>query len=355
MAKIVSVVRFDGAEGNNWLVYRHPEEGMTVGSQLLVQEGQTGIFVKDGAVCDVFAPGRHTLSAQNLPILKKLVEKAFDGKTPFGAEVYFVNTLARLDIKWGTDSPIQLIDPKYSIKLRVRAYGRMGMKVTDPVVLFRELIGAMRKSDVVEYKKVCTYYRGMIVAKAKSAISEDIITNKISALEMSARIETLSAEIKEEIAPVFASHGLSVLNFYINSINFPDEDFEQINKILADKAAFDIMGDRRYTTKRSLDVYESAAGNSGGLAGTMAAGGIGLGTGMAMADAMRRGAPLGAGARPLVDTSAARQCPSCHASIPADAKFCPQCGARCSGSVCECGASLPAGTKFCPQCGKKVE
>lgn len=103
------------------------------------------------------------------------------------------------------------------------------------------------------------------------------ITNGISALEISTKLESLSDRVKEQIIPEFKKYGFTVANFFIQSINFPDEDFEQINKILEDKAAFEIMGDGRYTTKRSFDVYEEAANNESGIAGAFTAGGIGLG------------------------------------------------------------------------------
>lgn len=352
---IVDLVRFDGLGSVDWLIYKHPVESLSTGTQLIVQEGQAAIFVKDGAVCDTFLPGKYTLSTQNLPILQEVVKTTFGGRTPFSAEIYFVNTVVRLDIKWGTDSPIQLVDPKYNIKLRVRAYGIMGLKVTDPTALFKGLIGAMRKSDVVRYKKVYTFYRGLLVAKVKSAISEDIITNKISALDMPARIESLSKEIKEKISPAFAAHGLTLASFYINSINIPEEDLAPLSKILNDNAAFKIMGEKQYATKRTLDVYQSAADNKGGLAGTMAAGSVGIGTGMAMAGAMGQGLAMGAqNFKPLVHAEADKECLSCHKRIPINAKFCPECGAKCPDMTCECGAVLPPGTKFCPQCGKKV-
>ncbi|MDE8209606.1 SPFH domain-containing protein, partial [Erysipelothrix rhusiopathiae] len=39
----------------------------------------------------------------------------FGKKSPFKAEVWFVNKAHTLDIKWGTTSPIQIQDPKYGI------------------------------------------------------------------------------------------------------------------------------------------------------------------------------------------------------------------------------------------------
>lgn len=44
-----------------------------MGTQLIVQEGQAALFVCGGVVADVFYQGTHTLSTDNIPILKKLI------------------------------------------------------------------------------------------------------------------------------------------------------------------------------------------------------------------------------------------------------------------------------------------
>lgn len=346
---ILDVVRFNGLKNRDWLIYKYPSEDLVFGSQLIVQEGQVVIFVKGGLVADIFYPGTYTLSTENLPILKSFINLPFGGRTPFSAEVYFLNTTVRLDINWGTVDPIQLIDPKYFVKLRIRAFGQMGLKVLDVTTLFKELIGGMQKNDIVKFDKIKEYYRGILVIKAKSAIADAIITNGISALEISTKLESLSSTVKEQITPEFEKYGFTVANFYIQSINFPDEDFEKINKILEDKAAFEIMGDGRYSTKRSFDVYEGAANNQSGVAGAFAAGGIGLGTAMGMGASMSQtvGNPI--------QKEETKECVSCKARIPINAKFCPECGYDNSELVCECGNKLSPDAKFCPECGKKVE
>jgi membrane protease subunit (stomatin/prohibitin family) len=346
---IIDVVRFDGLKSRDWLIYKYPSEELVCGTQLIVQEGQVAIFVKGGRIADVFYAGSYTLSTENLPILRGLVNIPFGGNSPFSAEIYFLNTTVRLDISWGTSDPIQLIDPKYYVKLRIRAFGQMGLRVADAPTLFVQVIGGMQRADVVRFDKVKEYFRGLLVIKAKSAIADAIINNGISALEISTKLESLSERVKEQITPEFEKYGFSVANFYIQSINFPDEDFEKINKILEDKAAFEIMGDGRYATKRSFDVYEGAANNQNGVAGAFAAGGIGVGAAMGMGASMSQtvGNPI--------HKEETKECASCHAQIPIGSKFCPECGFNNSEIVCECGKKLAPGTKFCPECGKKVE
>ena len=113
------------------------------------------------------------------------------------------------------------------------------------------------------------------------------------------------------------------------------------------------MGDGRYATKRSFDVYEGAANNQSGVAGAFAAGGIGLGAAVNMGASMNQavGNPM---QKENTQKENTKTCVSCGALIPANSKFCPECGFNNSEIICECGNKLAPGTKFCPQCGKKV-
>lgn len=275
----------------------------------------------------------------------------YGGKTPFAAEIYFVNTTTKLDVYWGTSDPIQLIDPKYFVKLRVRAFGQAALKLNDYRMFFTELIGGMAQNDIVNYDKINKFYKAIVVTKVKTIIADTIIKNKISALEISTELESISEKVKEIITGEFEQYGFSVLNFYINSINFPDEDFEKINKILEDRAAFEIMGDGRYATKRSFDVYEGAANNENGVAGAFAAGGLGVGSGMGIANSMNKNVVLPGQNLGFIE------CNVCHAQVPSSNKFCSECGAKIEKPVIvcsKCGAKNPAGSKFCGECGNNL-
>ena len=49
-------------------------------------------------------------------------------------------------------------------------------------------------------------------------------------------------------------------------------------------------------------------------------------------------------------------CPNCHAPLPPNVKFCPECGAKLAveSKCAKCGAKLAPGVKFCPECGTKA-
>lgn len=373
---ILDRIKFDGLKSRDWIVYKYPSEALRTCSTLIVSEGQVAIFVKGGQVCDVFPAGTYELATGNLPILSRLINLPYGGQTPFTAEIYFVNAVTKLDITWGTSDPIQLVDPKYFVKLRVRAFGQMGLKLKQYDLFFKELIGGMSQSDIVSFEKVKLFYRGLIITKVKTMIADTIINDGISALEINTQLDTISTQVKEKIEQEFEKYGFYVPNFYIQSINFPDEDFAKINSLLEDRAAFEIMGDGRYATKRTYDVYESAAQNENGVAGALLTGGVGIGMGVGLAGTMGRVVPPPQTPEPMQICSACRaeikagqkfcpecgaatappkvKCPKCGQEAPGGVKFCPECGSKLAVTACECGCALQPGVKFCPECGKKV-
>lgn len=368
-------IKFDGLRSRDWIIYKYPTEDIRLGSTLIVNEGQVALFVKGGAVCDIFTAGTYVLSTNNLPILGKLLNFVFDSKTPFSAEIFYVNLTNKLDLYWGTSDPIQLIDPKYFVKLRIRAFGQLGLRIDDYMKFFQEIIGGMNLNEIVQYEKVLDYFRGMIVTYIKSELANKIIRDKISALEISAELLNISNQLELLVKNEFEKYGFDLVNFHIQSINFPDEDFEKINDILADRAKFEIMGDDRYITKRSFDVYEASANNSNGVAGAMLAGGIGMGLGHTAMQSMphhvnamqpQSNEIICSNCQSKVEAtskfchhcgdplSKKTQCPECNFENPDNARFCSGCGHNLQNKICECGEELSAGAKFCNNCGKKV-
>ena len=133
MFKRPEIIEFLDDTGKE-IVHRVPESGsgeFRLGSQLVVRESQEAVFFRDGKAMDVFGPGRHTLTTQNVPLLAELVDVVFEGKgSPFRAEAYFVNKKTFTDMKWGTKEPIIFRDKELSM-VRLRAFGIFSMKVVE--------------------------------------------------------------------------------------------------------------------------------------------------------------------------------------------------------------------------------
>ena len=128
---------------------------------------------------------------------------------------------------------------------------------------------------------------------------------------------------KANILDDFASYGLELVRFAVESINVPQEDesVKRLKKALADKAEIGIMGQDDYKMKRTFDTMEKAAG-SDGMSGGMMGAGMGVGMGQQMAGMM--GNVMGGAAQGAQGAKVA--CPHCNAQNPAGAKFCGSCG-----------------------------
>ncbi len=371
---LIDIVKFNGLSSREWIVYKHFAEDLSTATQLIVGEGQVAAFVKGGQLCDIFGPGTYTLSTNNIPILSKLINLPFGNKTPFTAEIYYINSLMRMDINWGTSDPIQLIDPKFNVRLRIRAFGQIGLKIKDYQFFIKELIGSLGGSEMINYDSVLAHFKGFLITKVKSQIAQIIINEGISALDISARLNDISDKLRELLNPNFEEFGLTLINFYVKSINFPEEDFEIINSILEKKAEFDIIGDARYATMRSYDVYEGAATNQNGVSSAFVGAGLGMGMGASLgtnivppATRQSTSATCPKCNAPVTENSkfcascgsslipATTKCPKCSAELAADSKFCNICGAKINSEIiCECGNTLKAGSAFCNECGKAV-
>ena len=352
---IVDIGKYDGSP--DIFAWKYPNTELGTWTQLIVNESQEAILFKSGMACDVFGAGRHTLDTKNLPLLNKIINLPFGGRSPFTAEVWYINRAFALDIKWGTSTPIQLQDPKYKVFVPVRAFGQFGIQIEDSKKFIIKLVGTL---PVFDKASIIKYFRGVYLTKAKDAISSYLVHKNISILEINAYLDEISTFLQEKIAPYFADFGIKLTSFFVNDINVPEDDNAviQLKKALAKRAEMDIVG-YSYQQERSFDTLEGAATNPGSAQSAFMGAGMGLGMGVGMGNAM--GMQFGNMAQQM-NTSNNKNCPKCNATMDANARFCPSCGCDTSKKESDnqsdikcasCGAKLTKNSKFCPECGKK--
>lgn len=351
---IVEVVKYDG--NPDVFAWKYPNTELGTWTQLIVNESQEAVLFKGGKACDVFQAGRHTLSTENIPILNKIINLPFGGRSPFAAEVWYVNKVFSLDIKWGTSTPIQLQDPKYKVFIPVRAFGQFGIQIEDTQKFLVKLVGTLPQFDKVNILK---YFRGVYLTKAKDSISSYLIHKNISVLEINAYLDEISTYLKERIAPTFEEYGIKLTSFYVNDINVPEDDNAviQLKQALAKRAEMDIVG-YSYQQERSFDTLEGAATNPNSMQGGLMGAGIGLGMGIGVGGAVGN---QFSGLTQNINTAETKKCPKCNSEIDKVARFCSYCGcdteekpkAKIKIKCSSCGAELNEDTKFCMECGNR--
>jgi len=310
--------------GDDVLSYRYPMQDMEIenGGQLTVRESQLALFVNEGRIADVLAPGLHTLNTRNLPVLTDLMNWSKDFESPFKSDVYFFSTRLQIDQKWGTPEPITTRDKEFGM-LRMRAFGNYSYRIVDPRKFFTEVTGTREAVFAADLEG---QLRTTIIGRLTSIFAG----SEFSFVDMAANLGALTDKIANDVKPVFAALGLELNQFVVASVSLP----EDLQKVMDQRIGVNMAGDLgRLTQFEAAESLEEAAQNTGGTAGM----GVGLGAGAAMAQAlMGQAMPGQARVAPGVVGSAPGS-----AAPAAETKFCT-----------ECGKTMPERAKFCPECGK---
>ena len=447
MANICEVIQYEG--DNSTFVWKHPSEDFNSMTQLIVHESQEAIFFLNGEALDLFGPGRHTLETQNIPKIGKFLRRMTNDNTPFHCEVYFINQTVQMGLKWGTDAKVRYLEPEYGVPLELGACGEMNLQVCDSRKLVVKLVGTMygiswHEGGTRFTKSIQSAFRPLISNAVKSNLTSAITEQKYSILEVDSHLEELSETLRKKISPGFEEYGLTVPQFYLTTVVFPEYDpnFRRIKELhtielqkkmiqvgkevrtaqaqaeaevaaaerqvvverqttqttiarsqaerdvikaqaeaqatrLHGLAEAEVMQAKGYTEKDVLqaDVQKAYAAGLGKIGENGAGGGgsamsdiLGLGIGLQAAGAMGRQLQNVWGDAGLVETPAPNNspaseqtilCPNCGNKLPANAKFCLECGTKIESlapneMICpKCGKKTPKG-KFCIECGASL-
>jgi membrane protease subunit (stomatin/prohibitin family) len=269
------------------MVYRFQryQNEIKYGAKLIVRESQVAAFINEGRLADVFYPGTYTLETQNLPILSTLRGWKYGFSSPFKAEVYFISTRPFTGRKWGTKNPIMLRDPEFG-PVRLRAFGVLALKVSDPAAFLRQFVGTDGRFTVDE---LGDQLRDMVVARFADILGE----SKIPALDLASNYDELGRFITERIRSDFAAFGLEVQSLVVENISLPPEVEAAMDK----RTSMGVIGNlAAYTQFQAANAMETAAKNP---AGGLAAGGLGVGMGYAMASQMNQALQSGPATAPV--------------------------------------------------------
>ena len=325
------------------MVYKYPMDGRQIqwGSKLTVRESQVAIFLNKGKIADVFGPGFYHLQTSNLPILTQLMSWPYGFKSPFYADVYFVNTKQFTNQRWGTSNPITMRDKDFGT-IRIRGYGNYAFRVSDAALFLKELFGT---NSTFTTDDISSYLKSIIVA----SISDTIAESKISALDIASNLIEFSKVAGETLKQSFANLGLELTNLVIENISFPEE----VEKAIDTRSSMGVLSDKMDTFVKFQSAHAiREAANNNGMAGL----GSQIGAGMAIGEMMKESLKSSSNENSSNNDDNAKFCPSCGAKNPKSAKFCVECGGKLSvkGKCPNCGAEINSKSKFCPECGQKL-
>jgi len=276
--ELIDIIEFVDPTSNT-LVHRFErfQNEIKNNAKLIVREGQTAVFVREGKLADVFQPGTYTLNTQNMPILSTLAGWKYGFDSPWKAEVYFVRTTRFTDQKWGTKNPVMMEDPQYG-PVFLRAFGTYVFRVKDAGKFVQGVVGTEGDFKVDEINE---QLRNMIVTRFSHSLGEA----QLPIMKLLSNYDELSEAISKRTVGEFDEYGIEVLNLLVENISLPEDQQETLKKRMAMQTLGNVNSDMRaFTQFQTAQAIPEAAKNPGGLAAV----GVGLGMGVGMAGQMNQ-------------------------------------------------------------------
>ena len=175
--------------GNN-----NRENAIRWGSSLRVKDGEVAVFVynqKNGVMQDyIEGPYDEIIKTENLPVLASIIGLAYDGGTPFQAEVYFINLAQIIQVKFGVPF-FDIYDPRFAdFGVPVAVRGTVSFHIAD----YREFIKLHRLNSfrLDDFQK---QIRDAVSRYVKDTVANAPAANNIPVIQ----IETKTAQINDVV------------------------------------------------------------------------------------------------------------------------------------------------------------
>ena len=282
-------------DSRDTLSYRWPDDDREIknGAQLIVRESQQVQFVAAGQYADLFQPGKHTLSTQNIPVLSTIQGWKYGFQSPFKCDVYYLNTRLFTGNKWGTSNPVMLRDKDFGV-VRLRAFGTYDFRIVEPARFLKEVAGTDQNFRLDEFADTM---RSRIV----SIFTEALARAGVPALDVAQRYSELGDALLPLINPAMnAKYGLEITSFILENVSVPPEVEQAIDK----RSSMSVVGNLNDYVKYQMGVAMGQGGEAGAAATLPAQMAMGFGMAQDMMRSMQSGAPA-APATPAPATAAA--------------------------------------------------
>ena len=355
------------------------ENTVSDGSVIHVYPNQFMMLVDGGKVIDYTAEeGYYTVKNSSLPSLfngqfgdalkESFSRIKFGGVTPKAQQVFYVNLQEIKGIKFGTPNPLNYFDNFYNAELFLRTFGTYSIKITDPLLFYREAIP--RDKDIVDIEDINEQYLAEFLEALQTTINQMSVDN-IRISHVASKGRELSAYMSNTLDESWKKmRGFEIQAVGISSISYDDESKELIN--IRNKGA--MLGDPNiregYVQGSIAGGIEAAGSNTAGAGATFMGMGIGMQAGgnfMGQASQtnlqqMQQNQQNQQNQQPVqpaagVVAGSAAGTWTCTCGAENSGKFCSACGnkkpeaAKCP----KCGFDLTGRTgKFCPECGSPL-
>ena len=208
------------------------ENAIRWGSSLRVKDGEVAVFVYsqyDGTVQEyIEGPCDLILNTENLPILASLVGLAYDGGTPFQAEVYFINLARIIQVKFGVPF-FDIYDPRFAdFGVPVAVRGTVSFSITD----YREFIKLHRLNNF-QLEDFQQQIRDTVSRYVKDTVANAPAAHNIPVIQIETKIAHINDVVEYDLAERLRENfGVLVSGVDIGAIEI-DKNSEGYRQLMA--------------------------------------------------------------------------------------------------------------------------
>lgn len=218
--------------GGSQLANNNRENAIRWGSSLRVKDGEVAVFVykqSNKVIQDyIEGPADCHLETNNLPIIASVVGLAYEGGTPFQAEVYFINLAKLIQVKFGVPF-FDVYDPRFSdFGVPVAIRGTISFKIID-YKAFIEL-HRLTNFDIDDFQK---QIRDSVIRYVKDTVANAPSEHSIPIIQIESKTSEITDVIEYNIGErLNEDFGVSVSGVDIGTIEI-DKASENYHQLMA--------------------------------------------------------------------------------------------------------------------------
>ena len=241
-----------GSEAGN----NNRENAIRWGSSLRVKEGEIAVFVYEQAngksVDYIVGPYTGILKTENLPVLASIIGLAYEGGTPFQAEVYFINQAQIIQIPFAVPY-FDLYDPRYldfGVPTAVR--GKLTFNIAD----YQEFI-KLHRLNTFDLNAFQIQIKDAIARYTKNIVMNLPAQRNIPVVQIEREIETVNNLLEMDVRQRFEKDfGVNITAIDISAIDVDksSEGYKQLKAVTADLAAATAKAQTEVNIKNMQDV-----------------------------------------------------------------------------------------------------
>lgn len=228
------------------------ENAIRWGSSLRVKDGEVAVFVynqKDGTMQDyIEGPYDDIIRTANLPVLANIIGLAYDGGTPFQAEIYFINLARIVQIKFGVPF-FDVYDPRFiDFRVPVAVRGTISFQIQD----YHEFIklNRLHNFSLEDFQK---QIRDTVIRYVKDTIANAPSAHNIPVIQIESKTAQINDAVEYDISErLKESFGILVSGVDIGAIEIDktSEGYRQLMAVTKDVAAIRVEAETQDYVER---------------------------------------------------------------------------------------------------------